>query len=295
MNYIIFDLEWNNAYNYRTKKGINEIIEIGAVKLNSKLEIIDSFKQLIKPRLSKKLGSRFKNLTHITLEEVKMSGIDFDDAFSEFASWCGSGDNIFLSWSMSDLYTLVGNYKLFKNTANIDFMKKYADAQKYCMSFIESENANNQISLTNCAQLFDINVDDVSFHRALEDCMITAYCFRKVYDKNKFDQYVKECDYNFFERLIFKPFFISKKSYKDFNINSVQLICPSCKGQVVPINNYDFVNNTFKNAGQCAKCNKKYWVSVRAKQTYDEIVVSKRLVAINKKRAKYIKQFSHNC
>ena len=87
MNYIIFDLEWNNAYNYKTQKGINEIIEIGAVKLNDNLEIVDTFKQLIKPSLSKKLGSNFKRLTHITMEEIRNSGISFNDAFADFSRW----------------------------------------------------------------------------------------------------------------------------------------------------------------------------------------------------------------
>ena len=63
MFYVIFDLEWNNAYDYRFGKGMNEIIEIGAVKLDEKLNIADTFKQLVKPKLSRKLSSRFKNLT----------------------------------------------------------------------------------------------------------------------------------------------------------------------------------------------------------------------------------------
>ena len=33
MNYIIMDLEWNNAYMKSAQKFVNEIIEIGAVKL----------------------------------------------------------------------------------------------------------------------------------------------------------------------------------------------------------------------------------------------------------------------
>ena len=49
MNFIIFDLEWNNAYNYKLKRGMNEIIEIGAVKLDENLDVVDTFKQLIKP------------------------------------------------------------------------------------------------------------------------------------------------------------------------------------------------------------------------------------------------------
>ncbi len=49
MFYVIFDLEWNNAYDYKLRKGMNEIIEIGAVKLDEKLNIVDTFKQLINP------------------------------------------------------------------------------------------------------------------------------------------------------------------------------------------------------------------------------------------------------
>ena len=114
MNFIIFDLEWNNAYNYKLKRGMNEIIEIGAVKLDENLKVIDTFKQLIKPKLSKKLGSRFKNLTHITIDEINQSGISFENAFDNFSKWCGKGDNLFLSWSTSDLYTLVANFKEFE-------------------------------------------------------------------------------------------------------------------------------------------------------------------------------------
>ena len=50
MNYIVFDLEWNQ--NPAGKKSRNdklpfEIIEIGAVKVNSRKEITDSFHRLI--------------------------------------------------------------------------------------------------------------------------------------------------------------------------------------------------------------------------------------------------------
>ena len=77
MNYIIFDLEWSNYYNYSTKTGINEVVEIGAIRLNESLEIVDTFKQLVKPTFAKKLSGRCKNLTKITNEEVKNSGISF--------------------------------------------------------------------------------------------------------------------------------------------------------------------------------------------------------------------------
>ena len=122
MFYVIFDLEWNNAYDYKQKKGMNEIIEIGAIKLDEKLNIVDTFKQLISPKLSKKLSSRFKNLTHITMQEIENSGIPFEDAFSDFARWSSGENSVFLSWSNSDLYVLVDNFKKFEALSKLDFI-----------------------------------------------------------------------------------------------------------------------------------------------------------------------------
>jgi len=286
MNYIIFDLEWNNAFNYKTRKGMNEIIEIGAVKLNSKLEIIDSFKQLIKPQISKKLGSRFKNLTNITMEEINQNGIDFKPAFKEFASWSKGDNTLFMTWSTSDLYTLVDNFLKFTGSAHIDFITNYADVQKYCMQFVECHNGN-QISLSACAELFDIDIDSLSLHRALEDCYVEALCFKKVYDKEKLEKYIHKCDISFFERLIFKPYSI-KPNNKNFDVNTVELFCPECNEKLKVLGEYEYNNNTFRGAGQCEKCKKKFWIFIRAKQNYDCISVNKRLVEINKKRAKYI-------
>lgn len=290
MNYIIFDLEWNNAFNYKTQKGINEIIEIGAVKLNSNLVIVDTFKQLIKPRISKKLGSRFKNLTHITNEEIKNNGLDFDVAFSEFSRWCVTEEKVFLSWSNSDLYTMADNFKRFTGSPYVDFMDNYADAQKYCMSFLENSDAGNQISLANCAQRFNIEIDMSNLHRALEDCIVTAHCFIKVFDKKVFENYVSKCDRAFFERLLFKSFYIKKPVYKDFNVDNIDIICNECNKKMNVLLPYEFSasNNTFKSAGECQKCNRKYWIFVRAKQNYDGINVSQKTVLINKKRAKHI-------
>lgn len=287
MYYIIFDLEWNNVYNYKLKQGLNEIIEIGAVKLNESLEIVETFKQLIKPSVSNKLDNRFKNLTHITMEEIKKDGIPFNNAFSDFARWSRGRDNVFLSWSTSDLYALADNFKRFKGNPYVKFISKYADAQKYCMQFIEN-NDGNQIGLSNCARLFEIEVDTSALHRALEDCFVTACCLKKVFDKKKFEKFVTDCDVAFFERLVFKNYFLTDKDKSLYNVNNESLVCPVCSGTVEPIRYYDFANNSFKSVGQCKKCRKKFWLFIRAKKTYDGILVSKRLIPVNKKRAKHL-------
>ena len=53
MNYIVFDLEWNQCPYGKGQENERipfEIIEIGAVKLNSERQIIDQYQVLIQPR-----------------------------------------------------------------------------------------------------------------------------------------------------------------------------------------------------------------------------------------------------
>lgn len=62
MYYVVMDLEWNNSFVKSTQKFINEIIEIGAVKLDEDLNAVGTFSEIIKPVISRKLRSRIKIL-----------------------------------------------------------------------------------------------------------------------------------------------------------------------------------------------------------------------------------------
>lgn len=289
MNYIIFDLEWNNAYSYAKKGFMNEIIEIGAVKLNERLEIVDTFKQLILPKITKKLSGRCKTLTNITNEELKQNGIPFADAIKDFSRWSRGDGNVFMSWSNSDLYVLTNNYQTFLGNLNIDFITKYCDAQKYCMSFIEREN-NNQISLADCGETFGIEIDVDKLHRALTDCYLTAECLKKVFDKDKLQNYIHDCDSSFFERLIYKPYLIVKPVTQLFDVYKQDLLCPVCKSKMVRLKDFECVNKSFRCPAKCKKCGKTYWTTVRAKKTYDTVEVNQRSIEMNRKKAKRIKK-----
>ncbi len=105
------------------------------------------------------------------MDEINDSGIAFENAIEDFSRWSGGENSVFLSWSNSDLYVLIDNFKKFIGVSSIDFIKKYADLQKYCQSFIKNNTAN-QISLANCAEIFDINADTENMHRALEDLTV---------------------------------------------------------------------------------------------------------------------------
>lgn len=268
---------------------MNEIIEIGAVKLNERLEIVDTFKQLILPKITKKLSGRCKTLTNITNEELKQNGIPFADAIKDFSRWSRGDGNVFMSWSNSDLYVLTNNYQTFLGNLNIDFITKYCDAQKYCMSFIEREN-NNQISLADCGETFGIEIDVDKLHRALTDCYLTAECLKKVFDKDKLQNYIHDCDSSFFERLIYKPYLIVKPVTQLFDVYKQDLLCPVCKSKMVRLKDFECVNKSFRCPAKCKKCGKTYWTTVRAKKTYDTVEVNQRSIEMNRKKAKRIKK-----
>ena len=52
MQYIVMDLEWNNVYSIKRGGFMNEVIEIGAVRLDEQLCEIDAFSHLIKSQLA---------------------------------------------------------------------------------------------------------------------------------------------------------------------------------------------------------------------------------------------------
>ena len=105
MNYIVFDLEWNQCPYGKGQENERipfEIIEIGAVKLNSERQIIDQYQVLIQPRVYKKLHHRTREIIQMDMKLLEREGIPFYRAVKEFLKWCGE-DALFCSWGNSDL------------------------------------------------------------------------------------------------------------------------------------------------------------------------------------------------
>lgn len=113
MNYIIFDLEWNQspvetAVVTEPVYLAGEIIEIGAVKLNDAFEQVDELRLYIKPQYYTKMHRRIASLTGIHDRDLQSKGVPFPEAFAAFMDWCG-GDFAYMTWSMSDMPALIDN------------------------------------------------------------------------------------------------------------------------------------------------------------------------------------------
>lgn len=272
MYFVIMDLEWNNSFNKLTQKFMNEIIEIGAVKLDDKLNEVSTFSELIRPVISKKLRSRIKNLTNISNEEVR-TGRAFEEVIDEFEEWVGD-DVVVMSWGDTDLRTLLTNYKWFLKKNSVTFINKYADLQKFCQCFINMENVQ-QAGLSYAAQCLEIDPEQYPHHRALDDSILSAECFKKVYDEEKFKEFIKICDHDFYGRLLFHPYVIKNKNDPLIDKNQFNCFCEICGGKVETVKKWKFMNQSFRGIFYCANCDREFKVSLRFKKFYDYIDIKR--------------------
>ncbi|WP_248925187.1 3'-5' exonuclease [Paenibacillus hamazuiensis] len=100
MNYIVFDLEFNGRKHYEIYP--MEIIEIGAVKLNEQLEVVDTFQSYIRPKFHiNKFALQFCGIDRETL----INSDPFTEVIRRFAQFCGSEYKL-LCWGGSDYFNL---------------------------------------------------------------------------------------------------------------------------------------------------------------------------------------------
>lgn len=179
MNYIVFDLEFNMFF--RFKEGDlanpslkNEIIQIGAVKLNDRLERIGKFNLLIKPVVYKRLNPYVKRKTNINTSRV-VQRRPFQEAMESFKAWIGN-EAVLCSWGQDDILGLRENCSFFGfNTLLFD---KFINIQKIYMKF---EGLTKQPSLESAVDGLEIE-KNLPFHDAFSDAVYTGDIFRKVYD-----------------------------------------------------------------------------------------------------------------
>lgn len=116
MNYIVLDMEWNQAISYSEmiKEPVfltGEIIQIGAVKLNDSFEAIDTFNGRVAPRYYTELHPQVAEVTKLCQKDLRC-GDPFLDVFDSFCEWCGT-DFAFFIWGTEDLRILRKNMELY--------------------------------------------------------------------------------------------------------------------------------------------------------------------------------------
>ena len=168
MTPIIFDLEWNQPLKGRTPvEGLpDEIIQIGAAKIDLEGNVLDTFSQIVKPFYYKKLNKDVAELTLLTGEDLE-GGLPFAEAMDAFRAWCGK-DYVLLSWSATDGFVMARNCEKFGyGTA---WMPKIFDAQ---LMFDDYEMQEDRSWPLNYA-LYHFQEKPDGAHNALADVLSTA-------------------------------------------------------------------------------------------------------------------------
>ena len=226
MNYIVIDLEWNGSWSKKAHGYFNEIIEVGAVKVDENMKILDEFRAAIKPVVSKKLSSIVTDLTNITAEELE-DGTTFANMMRQLSRWIGTDASTVLTWSTTDLLVLMENCRFFYGRQEIPFLKNYMDFQVYAQQRM-GVDTSQQLGLARAGELLEIPEDDMSLHRALDDSRLTATILQKVYDADTFTAAILPVNKEFYDRITFKTTII--KDLDDPLVKRSELCfdCPEC-------------------------------------------------------------------
>jgi inhibitor of KinA sporulation pathway (predicted exonuclease) len=298
MNYIILDLEWNQAYSheYEDKRMPFEIIELGAVKLDKNFNIIDSYSSIIKPRLYKKIQPHIKAILNYD-ENTLRTGRPFDMVYREFIKWCGT-DFIFGTWGSMDLSYLQNNmdyYYLKPLPSPLKFyniQQIYADLKSPDKSIVKLEKAVEYLNIK----------ADKPFHSAVNDAYYTGLVLKSISphdidDRYSYDTYnnpkeksdeIISYHKNYMEH-------ISREYDDKFQAASdkelLSMVCYRCGRKTSKrIKWYANTPNSYVSVGKC-------WYhglvqgKIRFKQTKDgKVFAIKTMIPINKKEMEYIRK-----
>ena len=281
MNYIILDLEWDSAYSVKFKRFINQILQIGAVKLDGNFNIIGTFEQTVRSSVSKKVTGRFAALTGITTEKMR-DGIPFDEAVDRYNEWAGK-DTVTMTWSDSDLYSIKENEECLLSGGRRFAVEKYLDLQKFVQGELKKAGYEdkNQISLSAAAQLLGVDTEGLELHTAKDDSLLCVALLKKCYNKESFEPFIRDTgDPEFYRRLRFKPYAIS--NINDERIDKSQLVfyCDKCGAKANRTSVWRYRNRWFAAKFTCPKCARRFSGRLTFKKTYDDVLVRRRICEI---------------
>lgn len=298
LNYVIIDLEFNNLrditefcptfYDENAEaleyKCPNEIIEIGAVKLNRNMQEVDRFKTYVKPSIYKFLNPKVSEMTGIKDEDLN-NGIAFEKALQMLETFVGE-DSIVCSWAKDDIAELIRNADYY-NCSSIGWLKGYIDIQEYCTKVLAEKKS---LGLKNALNKLRIKVFEQDLHDALNDASYTAEVFKRIYN----DRAVK----SFIVKDIINMPSIMIRDYENIRLEEekTKLSCPKCGNPIELEYPLKLFKWRFIGLGSCEECNNKILQKVVIKQTLagDKVYINTNRVLNDREYLELIDRFNHN-
>jgi inhibitor of KinA sporulation pathway (predicted exonuclease) len=196
MNYIVFDLEFNQAYDILKEpkpkvpaKCTFEILQLGALKLDEKFQKISSLNRLVKPDIYKNLNPFVKEMTGIRMEQL-IDAKPFKVVYQEFIEFIKDDSAVLCVWGITDIKELYRNME-YHGISATSLPKKYINIQSYASKYLSCTKGTS-IGLRNAVELLNISLKH-AFHDAFNDAFYTTEVFRKIYSDQMVPQlYIPE-------------------------------------------------------------------------------------------------------
>lgn len=270
MGYIIIDLEFNNLKNitkyyknfieeHSELKDIeleNEIIEIGAVKVDKYMKIIETMKSYIKPTIFPVINPKINEITKIDMNILNENGVSFEEAMNKLKNMFEEGD-VLCSWAKDDIVELIINAHYHKYQ-DIKWLDSYLDIQEYATHILAHKKA---LGLKNALTELKIKVDDSKLHDALNDAEYTVEVLKRIYNARILKNYIIKDIYNM------PAINVSKLDNVKIDENKLKLKCPKCKRKIELQHPMTLLNWRFISIGCCDKCRSKVLFEVLIKKT----------------------------
>lgn len=187
MKSVFIDLEFcevKKEYKKEWKISRNEVIEIGAVKLDEENHIIERFNAYVKPKYGS-ITPFITELTHIE-EKVVANARLFTEVMDTFIEWVGEEEVAVYSWSNSDWIQLQKEC-LMKEYKCIQLERMYDNWIDFQMLFGKILGIEQQISLTNAINGAGLEFEGRA-HTAIADAENTALLFALTKDADRFKE-----------------------------------------------------------------------------------------------------------
>ena len=180
MNYIVLDLEFNQAFPFKSGKKVEpnpecpfEIIQIGAVKLNERFEQLDSFNCMISPQIYPRLHPFVEKITGIR-PKMLAGQPHFPEAYQAFLSFIGKEPAVLCAWGGDDIKSLYRNI-LYYNLDADAMTNQFLNVQPFAAEYLHHETGK-AIGLKNAVEALELPQEE-TFHNALNDATYTAKIF----------------------------------------------------------------------------------------------------------------------
>ncbi|WP_294403624.1 3'-5' exonuclease [uncultured Clostridium sp.] len=285
MGYIIVDLEFNNLKNitkYYEKffddnkelKDIeleNEIIEIGAIKVDQYMKPICEMREYIKPTIFPVINPKVTEITKIDSNILNENGISFEEAINKLKGMFEKGD-VLCSWAKDDVAEIIinANYHEYKD---LNWLDRYLDIQEYASRILAHKKV---LGLKTALDELKIRVDETKLHDALNDAFYTVEVFKRIYNSRIIKNHIVHDIYNM------PAINVSDLEGIDIDNDKLEMKCPKCGKRIILETSLERLNWRFGAIGRCQKCKNKILFEVIVKKTLQGEIGYKEISSILK-------------